>query len=92
MARKSLPAHLRKSGPGTGGRNWDRDLAICAEKKETGATNVALGKKYGLSREMIRCIINTGARNERAGRTRWMSVAERRAEIRKDRDGASSSS
>ena len=92
MARKSLPAHLRKSGPGTGGRNWDRDLGICAEKKETGATNVALGKNYSLSPEMTRCIIDTGARNERAGRTRWMSVAERRAEVRKERDGAGSPS
>jgi hypothetical protein len=85
MARKSLPADLRKSGPGTGGRNWDRDLAICADKKETGATNTALGKKYGLSREMIRHIIIAGARNERTGRTRWMSASERRAEARKER-------
>ncbi len=83
MARKSLPPHLRKSGPGTGGRNWDRDLTICAEKKATGATNVALGKKYGLSRETIRHIINAGKWNERLGRTRWMSAPERRAEMQK---------
>lgn len=88
MAHKSLAAHLRKSGPGTGGRNWDRDLAICAEKKATDATNVALGKKYGLSAEMIRHIINTGGHNEREGRTRWMSAPERRAH-RKDREAAS---
>lgn len=86
MPRKALSSHVRKSGPGTGGRNWDRDLAICAEKKATGATNIALGKKWGLSREAIRTIINTGTRNERDGRTRWMSVAERRAEIRKERN------
>jgi hypothetical protein len=86
MARKTLPPHLRKSGRGTGGRNWDRDLAICAERKTTGATYAALGKKYGLSHEMIRCIINTGERNEREGRTRWMSVAERREERRKSGD------
>jgi hypothetical protein len=92
MARKSLPAHLRKSGPGTGGRNWDRDLMICVEKEETGATNIALGKKYRLSREMIRRIIDDGKRNERDGRTRWMSVAERRTEIRKERGGANSPS
>jgi hypothetical protein len=92
MARKSLPAHLRKSGPGTGGRNWDRDLAICTEKKATGATNVALGKKYGLSAEMIRHIINTGDRNARDGRNRWMSVAEHRAEMREERDRANSPS
>jgi hypothetical protein len=91
MARKFLPAHLRRSGPGTGGRNWNRDLAICAEKKETGATNVALGKKYDLSAEMVRQIINTGARNARDGRNRWMSVAERRAET-KERDRANSPS
>jgi hypothetical protein len=92
MARTSLPIHLRKSGPGTGGRNWDRDLAICADEKETGATNVALGKKYGLSRETIRQIIDSGGRNAAAGRTRWMSAAERRAGIRRERDGTSSPS
>jgi hypothetical protein len=88
MSRKSIPVELRKSGPGTGGRNWDRDLAICAEKKESGATNVALGKKYGLSAEMIRHIINTGARNEREGYTHWMSAPERRA-ARKEREASS---
>jgi hypothetical protein len=84
MSRKSLPASLRKTGPGTGGRNWNRDLAICADKKATGATNVALGKKYGLSAESIRCIINAGERNKRAGRTRWMSARERREQAVRD--------
>jgi hypothetical protein len=88
MPRKTLPAHLRKSGPGTGGRNWDRDLEICAVKKATGATNTALGKKYNLSRESIRHIIWIGERNAAAGRTRWMSTAERRAEIAKERASA----
>jgi len=86
MPIQTLPAQIRKSGPGTGGRNWDRDRAICAEKKATGTTNVALGKKYGLSREMIRHIINTGRRNERDGITRWMSTQERREARRKSGD------
>jgi hypothetical protein len=85
VARKSLPAHLRKSGPGTGGRNWVRDLKICKLKKATGATNTALGKQYNLSRETIRHIIATGERNTAAGRTRWMSTLERRIEAAKDR-------
>ena len=87
--RESIPAHLRRSGPGTGGRNWDRDLAICAEKIATGATNVELGKKWGLSRETIRIILITAERNRHAGRTRWMSTTERRAEAAKERQRAS---
>jgi hypothetical protein len=85
MLRKTLPAHLRKSGPGTGGRNWDRDLEICAVKKATGATNTALAKTYNLSRESIRHIIATGERNAAAGRTRWMSTPERRAKVATER-------
>lgn len=83
MPRKTLSAHLRKTGPGTGGRNWERDKQICAEKKETGMTNEALAKRFALSHERIRQILDQGERDDKAGRTRWMSTAERRAEVQK---------
>lgn len=53
MSRKPIPVHLRKSGPGSGGRNWDRDKEILALKAATGMSNQAIGKKYKLSRERI---------------------------------------
>src|ERR1700761_6591772 len=78
MSRKSIPVHLRKSGPGKGGRNWERDKEICALKAATGMSNDDIGKKYNVSRETIRHVLNEGKRNAAAGHTRWMSVAERR--------------
>jgi hypothetical protein len=92
MSRKSLPTDLRKSGPGTGGRNWDRDAEICALKARSNMSNDEIGKKYKMSRERVRQILSTGERNAKRGITRWMSTAERRAEFRKERDGASSPS
>jgi transposase len=88
MSRKSIPVHLRKSGPGTGGRNWDRDKEICALKAATGMSNDAIGKKFNVSRETIRHVLNQAERDAAAGRTRWMSVAERRAEMAKERERA----
>ena len=88
MSRKSIPVHLRKSGPGTGGRNWDRDKEICALKAATGMSNEAIGKMYKLSRETIRHVLNQGKRDAAAGRTRWMSVAERRADMAKEQERA----
>ena len=85
MARKTLPAHLRKSGPGTGGRNVERDKEICA-LKATGLSNVVIGKRYNLSRETIRGVLFRAERDAAAGRTRWMSAAERRAHA-KERAG-----
>lgn len=85
MSRKSILVHLRKSGPGTGGRNWDRDQEICALKAATGMSNEAIGKKYKLSRETIRGILLAGERYERRGQTRWMSAHERRAEMERER-------
>ena len=81
MSRKSIPVHLRKSGPGTGGRNWGRDKEICALKASTGMSNDEIGKRYKLSRESIRLIVRRGERDKRLGRTRWMSAAERRVEF-----------
>jgi hypothetical protein len=78
MARKSLPANRRKSGPGTGGRNWDRDAEICALKARTKMSNDEIGKKYKMSRERVRQILSTGERNAKQGITRWMSTTERR--------------
>jgi transposase len=86
MARKTLPAHLRKSGPGTGGRNVERDKQISA-LKATGLSNEAVGKQFGLSRERVRLVLDNAKRDARAGRTRWMSVAERREESAKQREG-----
>jgi hypothetical protein len=83
MPRKSIPAHLRKSGPGTGGHNWDRDKEICA-LKATGMSNDAIGKKYKISGERVRQLLLQAEFDKRAGRTRWMSAAERRAEIAKE--------
>jgi hypothetical protein len=88
MSSKSLPAHLRKTGPGTGGRNWDRDAEICALKARTNMDNKAIGKKYNMSGERVRQILMTGERNAKQGITRWMSTEERRAEFRKERDSA----
>jgi sigma-70-like protein len=78
MARQSLPAHLRKTGPGTGGRNVARDAEIVALKATTKMSNDAIGEKYNMSRERVRQILNTAERDARAGRTRWMSAPERR--------------
>lgn len=86
MSRKPNPVHLRKSGPGTGGRNWERDKEICAVKATTGMSNEAIGKKYNVSRETIRHVLDQGRLNAAYGRTRWMSVAERRAEMAKERE------
>jgi DNA-binding CsgD family transcriptional regulator len=87
MSRKSTPVHLRKSGPGTGGRNWERDKEICA-LKATGLSNEAVGKRFNLSRETVRHVLAKAARDAAAGRTRWMSVAERRAESARERAGS----
>lgn len=81
MSYKPIPIHLRKSGPSTGGRNWNRDQEICTLKASTGMSNDEIGKRYKLSRESIRLIVRRGETDKRLGRTRWMSAAERRAEF-----------
>jgi hypothetical protein len=71
-----LPAHLRKSGPGTAGRNIDRNTSICARRAQ-GLTFNALAKEFGLSRERIRLIVRHEERrvqrNERI-RAKWKGV------------------
>ena len=89
MSRRSLPVRLRKTGPGTGGRNWDRDLAICALKARTNMSNEEIGKKYKMSAERVRQIPGKGELNAKEGITRWMSAPERRA-FRREREAASS--
>jgi|HubBroStandDraft_6_1064221.scaffolds.fasta_scaffold97183_2 Sigma-70, region 4 len=84
MARKSLPAKLCKSGPGTGGRNWNRDAEIFALKARTNMSNEEIGKKYKMSRERVRQILSTGERNVKQGITRWMSARERREKAVRD--------
>jgi hypothetical protein len=86
MPRKTLPVHLRTHGPGTGGRNVERDKQICA-LKATGLSNEEVGKHFGLSRERVRNVLDTAERDAKAGRTRWMSAPERRAEFWKQRTG-----
>ena len=87
-SHKSLPAHLRKSGPGTGGKNWDRDLAIRALEASTDLSNEEIGTKYKMPAERVRQILWTGEHNAKRGITRWMSAPERRA-AGKERDAAS---
>jgi DNA-directed RNA polymerase sigma subunit (sigma70/sigma32) len=70
MARKTLPAHLRKSGPGTGGRNVERDKKICALKTTTGLSNEAVGKRFGLSRERVRHVLDAADRKARLDKQR----------------------
>jgi hypothetical protein len=64
----ALPPRLRKSGPGTAGRNIERDRAICA-LQANGLTFTALGLKFGLSRERVSKIVRDDkrrrARNQR---------------------------
>lgn len=52
----TLPAHLRKSGPGTAGRHVKRDKAICARRAE-GIALDKIGIEFGLSRERVRQIV-----------------------------------
>lgn len=86
MARKTLPPHLGQSGPGTGGRNLERDREICA-LKATGMSNQAIGKQFNLNRERVRQVLQQAKWDAAAGRARWMSTAERRAEAAKERAG-----
>jgi len=56
-----LPAHLRKTGPGTGGRLVERDTKICARRSE-GLTLEEIGREFALSRETIRQVVRRGPR------------------------------
>jgi transposase len=85
MPRTSTPAHQRKSGPGTGGRNVDRDKEICA-LNATGLSNGAIAKQFKVSSERVRQVLWQADRDAAAGRTRWMSTAEKRAEIQRSRN------
>ena len=78
MPRRTLPAELRTHGPGTGGRNVERDAKVFA-MKATGLSNEAIGEYFGMSRERVRQILDAAERDAKAGRTRWMSAPERRA-------------
>jgi hypothetical protein len=69
----ALPAHLRKSGPGTGGRNVERDAKICA-RRDGGLTYEAVGREFGLSRESVRQIVER--------RTRRLKQYERLSPLR----------
>jgi len=74
--RRSLPAHMRKHGPGTAGRTKVRDAKICARRK-AGKSFEALGEEFKLSRERVRQIVRSAeraaARNKRI-RTEWDGV------------------
>jgi hypothetical protein len=84
MPPKSTPVHLRKSGPGTGGRNVERDMKICA-RRAGGALLETIGKEFNLSRERVRQVIWAAERDAATGRTRWMSARERREAIANER-------
>jgi hypothetical protein len=70
MARKSLPPHLRKSGPGTAGRNAERDAKICALAAD-GMKYSQIAKQFpSITAERIRQIVfhaNFRARMKREG-------------------------
>jgi hypothetical protein len=72
----ALPAHLRKSSPGTAGRNIKRDINIWT-LRANGLTLDALGRQFGLSRERVGQIVRKDerrrARNERI-RAKWDGV------------------
>lgn len=54
----TMPAHDRKSGPGTAGRNVERDAKICARRNSVPKVSFDdLGLKFGLSRETVRLIV-----------------------------------
>ena len=57
-------------------------------KATTRLSNETIGKQFNVSRETIRHVPDQAEVNRCAGRTRWMSVAERRAEIAKEREAA----
>ena len=69
----SLPAHLRKTGPGTAGRNEKRDAQICTLAAQ-GLSYAAIGRKVGRSGERIRLIVReaTGKADRNARiRAKW---------------------
>jgi hypothetical protein len=76
MPRKFVPVHLRKHGPGTAGRNKERDVKIC-RRRRAGISFDKLGVEFKLSRERVRKIVRASERavasNERT-RIKWRGV------------------
>jgi Mor family transcriptional regulator len=59
----AFPARLPKSGPGTGGRDAERDAKICA-RRDGGLTYEEVGREFGLSREKVRLIVERRTRGK----------------------------
>jgi len=77
MPRRFVPAHLRKHGPGTAGRNKVRNAEICAKYARGGISFEALGELYKLSREQARLIVRRAERDSernKAIRAKWRGV------------------
>lgn len=76
MPRRSLPAHMRKHGPGTAGRTKARDAKIWARRK-AGISFEQLGQEFKLSRERARQIVRHAERvlvRDKAIRAKWRGV------------------
>jgi hypothetical protein len=64
-----LPAHLRKTGPGTGGRLIERNAKICARAAE-GALQKEIASEFGLSHTRIGLIVR---HQKRLDKIDWLS-------------------
>ena len=79
MPRRFVPAHLRKHGPGTAGRNKVRDAKICAEYARGDLSFEALGERHKMSRERARQIVRRTERvseRNKVLRAKWSGVFE----------------
>ena len=76
MPRRFVPAHMRKHGPGTAGRNKARDVKIGLRRK-SGVSFDQLGREFKLSRERVRQIVRRAERDavrNKAIRAKWRRV------------------
>ena len=76
MPRRFVPAHLRKHGPGTAGRNEERNARICV-RRTAGVSFEQLGQEFKMSREQARLIVRRAewrAAKNKAIRAKWRGV------------------
>lgn len=77
MPRRYVPAHLRKHGPGTAGRNKSRDAKMCVEYARNDISFDELGKRYKISRERARQIVRDAERTSERNKTiraKWHGI------------------
>jgi Sigma-70, region 4 len=89
MARVILPAHLRNHGPGTAGRNKERD-ALIAARRAKGESFAEIGKALRLSGERVRQIVQQAKwdaqARSRGEPTRQEHIDQRRAKEAAERE------